>query len=132
MIVSDLYKLIYTGLDVPQHVLLQVQGITHKALIAPNQSNIQIAEWMLNQIEYESRTLLNDGIRLGSINAESADILRNYFNHIHEACSKEIQERFTKPLLDTEQVGQILFDNMIADYAPELLGNKPTECEIRA
>lgn len=132
MIISDLYKLIYTGLDVPQHVLKQVQGITHKALLAPRQENIQIAEWMLNNIEYAGRTLIDDGIRLGSINAKSADILRNYFNHIHEACAQEIQERFTKPLLDAEQVGNILFENMVADYAPELSGMKPTECEIRA
>lgn len=132
MIVTDFYKLIYTGLEVPQHVLLQVQGITHKALMAPRQDNIQIAEWMLDNIEYQGRELVDDGIRLGSINAKSADILRNYFNHIHEACAQEIRERFTKPLLDAEQVGNILFENMVADYAPELIGMKPTECEIRA
>ena len=132
MVITDLYKLIYTGLDVPQHVLKQVQGITHKAMMAPRQDNIQVAEWMLNNIEYESKTLIDNGIRLGSINAKSADILRNYFNHIHEACAQEIQERFTKPQLDAEQVGQILFDNMVADYAPELIGTKPIECEIRA
>ena len=125
MIITDLYKLIYTGLDVPQHVLKQVQGITHKAMMAPRQDNIQVAEWMLNNIEYAGRTLIDNGIRLGSINAKSADILRNYFNHIHQDCSKEIQNRFIKPLLNTEQVGQILFDNMIADYAPELKGMKP-------
>lgn len=132
MVITDLYKLIYTGLDVPQHVLKQVQGITHKAMMAPRQDNIQVAEWMLNNIEYAGRTLIDNGIRLGSINAKSADILRNYFNHIHEACAQEIQERFTKPQLDAEQVGQILFDNMVADYAPELIGTKPIECEIRA
>lgn len=132
MLITDLYKLIYTGLDVPQHVLLQVQGITHKALLAPQQDNIQIAEWMLNNIEYAGRTLINDGIRTGSIKAESAEILRNYFKHIHAACAQEIQGRFSKPMIDDEQVGQVFFENMVKDYAPELFKDRAIECEIPA
>lgn len=111
----DVYKLTYTAKEIPQHVLYQIQGIEHKALCAGSTANVSIAEWMLNKIEYESKDLLRTQTSLGTIDKEQAVKIGSYLKHIHANCRQEIESRFRKPMLSDEEVGQIFFDNMLAD-----------------
>lgn len=111
----DLYELTYTARDLPLHLLYQIQGIKHKALCAGSATNRKLAEWMLNKIEYESKQLLRTYTSMGTIDKEQAVKVGTYLKHIHANCRDEIESKFDKPLISDEEVGEIFFENMIAD-----------------
>lgn len=116
MLVTDFYSLGYTALDQPQHIMKQVSGVKHKAMEASSAASVNVAEWMLNKIEYESKQLLKTETRLGTIDKEEAVKIGTYLKHIHSNCRDEIQSKFKKPLLSDEEVGEIFFKAMIEDY----------------
>lgn len=116
MNIVDVYRLVYTEKDIPQHVLLQVQGLAHKALLAESTSNVKLAEWLLNTIEYESKKLLEYQTGMGSISIDKANTIGNRLKHIHRNCRQEIEGKFNKPVLNDEEVGEMLFGTMIEDY----------------
>ena len=120
MLISDYYSLTYTANDLPQHILLQIAGIKHKALEAGSATNVKLAEWMLSKIEYESKDLLRQQTSLGTITKKQASAIGSYLKHIHSNCRDEIEGKFAKPLLSDEEVGEIFLDVMVADCLDDI------------
>lgn len=120
MLISDYYNLIYTAEEVPQHVLKQVEGIRHKALAAYSVSSIKAAEWLLDNIEYQSKDMLRKQTRMGTISNNAAKAVGNYVKHIHAACKEIIQARFDKPVMTDEEAGELFFNEMLKDYLDRL------------
>ena len=116
MLATDVYELQYTARGLPQHVLYQIQGIRNAALAAESTTNIKVAEWLLSLVEYKSKDLMKKQTKMGTISNNTAQMLGNYFKHIHAHCKEEIQSKMNKPVLSDDEVGTILFESMMKGY----------------
>lgn len=126
------YELIYTGEGVPQHVMKQIAGLENLSMSVGSAANIQVAEWMLSKIEYEGKRIIRNLNESGA----STQVTKNvagYVKHIHAVCKDEIESRFARPMLSDEDVGHILWDDVLSGLLDDVAkGDGLSDTDLRS
>lgn len=107
-----MYQLDYTGKEIPQHVMKQIAGIENSRMNAESADSIAVAEFFLNQIEYNGKNVIRELGKSGA-SARVTENVAKYVKYIHAACRDEIESRFVQPMLSGDEVEEILFSDLL-------------------
>lgn len=115
MLATETYQLAYDGAG--KHEIL---GLS-KASMASSYSK-QLAEYFLQKLDYagNARSAASYALRNQTVTA-TADPAANYVRHIHRDCKKEIESKWTKPMLTDGEVNEILFQDKLAKELEKII-----------
>lgn len=120
MNVVDTYKLIYTGLDQPQHIIQAVKAEMYSSAIS-NADNARMANYFLDKLDaFNAASAKQQQLTIGE-NKTSAYREADYVKHIHHAKEDEIRSRFTQPEMSEQEIEKILFEDYLEDQLDQIM-----------
>lgn len=131
MNIVENYRLIYDGAGM--HDIIGLAKSQTYANAAKQADSKALAEYFLDMARFDSDFRQSHFIEAESYSAQvskSDTKLMRRIDHIHENCSQEIREKWSKPQLSDDEVADILYADRIEKKLAEISGKKTFDIAI--
>lgn len=90
-----------------------------------------LGEWVLQSVGYADFPD-KETVKLDGMNASiESDPTKRYVHHIHANKKEEIESRWNQPIMTDEEVGEVLFEDLLQDNLEKLIESAGMSVNIK-
>lgn len=111
--------------------LHRLLNLTKRSLALRQDVDKSLGEWVLQSVGYADFPD-KETVKLDGMNASiESDPTKRYVHHIHANKKEEIESRWNQPIMTDEEVGEVLFEDLLQDNLEKLIESAGMSVNIK-